>query len=243
MNRKTTGIIAILACFMAGAAAGICGHSLWLKYKFENRERPIPYALEDREQEMMIHRLEKDLNLSQDQVKKLHKIAENSSKAFKEFFDKNRPVMEQLVEDFENQINSILTDDQITHFQELKKRQRKMMRMPAPPREYEIKNPEMRIKAKEYLINKVYGDFDKNADGFMDKTETPPFLVEEFDRFDIDKDGKISKKEFEIFLKRAKERMPKDLIDHEMEFPEGCPPPPPPEMDRHGPPPPHQEFE
>jgi hypothetical protein len=251
MNRKTTGIIAILACFLAGAAAGICGHSLWLKYKIRNQERPIPYVLGDHEDEMLVQRMERELHLTEDQKNKFRQISKDSRKAFKDFFDKNRPIMEGLVEDFENQISGMLTEDQKIRYFEFKRRQREMMRMPQPMRPDQHKDPFRDAQRKKQfeaerakILDHFFIDFDKDQDGFISLEEAPSFLEHRFELIDEDNDQKLSKEEVTRSVERT---MIHQFMDRDRFTPDGFHPQNdqhhPPFPDKNGPTPPQGDFE
>jgi Ca2+-binding EF-hand superfamily protein len=55
---------------------------------------------------------------------------------------------------------------------------------------------------------RIFEQFDKNKDGFLDKDEVPERMKENFDRLDANKDGKISTDEFRRAADRPFQRRP-----------------------------------
>jgi Ca2+-binding EF-hand superfamily protein len=64
------------------------------------------------------------------------------------------------------------------------------------PKKPPLKPPDLLRGGADEFIKKL----DKDGDGFLTKEELPPRLAEAFARFDLNKDGKLDKKEVEAML-------------------------------------------
>src|SRR5262245_11659259 len=83
--------------------------------------------------------------------------------------------------------------------------------------EDKAKKPDQQEKranaALRFDVDRLMKDHDANHDGFLDRKEVPPFLLDNFDFLDANKDGKLSREEIEKgSLSLQPRRRPSDFV-------------------------------
>jgi hypothetical protein len=61
----------------------------------------------------------------------------------------------------------------------------------------DVKKVQKQDKGFRLDVDRLLKDYDKNGDGFLQRDEVPPYLREQFDKLDTNKDGKLSREELE----------------------------------------------
>lgn len=117
MSRTKTTIVAVVALavtFVAGVAVGVVGDRIF------RRRGPMPeFATR-----AMVHRLDRHLELSDAQEKKVAEIIERHHASIESHFAGVRPRVREEIEQANREIEKVLTPEQRAEFQKMKMRLR-----------------------------------------------------------------------------------------------------------------------
>jgi Ca2+-binding EF-hand superfamily protein len=77
----------------------------------------------------------------------------------------------------------------------------------------DVKKVQKQDKGFRLDVDRLLKDYDKNGDGFLQRDEVPPYLREQFDKLDTNKDGKLSREELEQGAAQLQpRRRPSDVV-------------------------------
>ncbi len=118
--KRSTALAAVFAIFLVGLAGGIAGTRLVYSQKLEANSERVPFLAPH-----YMGRLEKGLDLSPDQREAIGRILRETHREAESLRHEIRPRIHRLMEEAQDKIKAILTEEQRQRFEELPIHQRR----------------------------------------------------------------------------------------------------------------------